>query len=232
MKAHRPIRVVVADDHRLFRQGLCVLLGHSREVEVVGEAGNGEEAVLRVREKRPDVLLLDLDMPVLDGISVTRILARTPDRPKIVLLSSYEDDARVRSAMQAGAAGYVAKRVDAQELIMILKAIVSGVVPVSPFLANLALAPKVAQAPASHLTAKEHEVLQFLAAGHSNSEIARRAYMSTDTVKAYLKSMFEKLQVRNRTQAAVAALEMGLVTRSQAPQPGGARPASPDRPTG
>jgi DNA-binding NarL/FixJ family response regulator len=206
-----PIRLVVADDHRIFRQGLCALLSRVPDVVVVGEAANGEEAILRVREKKPDVLLLDLDMPILDGVAVLRVLARRPDRPKVVLLSSYEDDGHVRSAMQAGASAYVAKRVDLHELVLILKGVVTGTVLTSPYLANLALGP----APGSReriarLSPKEREVLVLLVEGSSNSEIAHKVYMSTDTVKAYLKSIFEKMKVRNRTQAAVVALQAGL----------------------
>lgn len=214
-----PIRVVVADDHRLFRQGLCALLSRSHDVEVVGEARDGEEAILVAREKRPDVLLLDLDMPILDGIAVTRMLTERGERIKVIILSTYEDE-RVSLAMRVGAAGYVAKRVDLQELIAILKSTVAGKVPLSPFLSSLNLGANAegqrahGSQPGSLLTVREREVLRLLVQGYSNREIARTAFMSPDTVKAYLKAIFEKLQVRNRTQAAVVALQSGLLGTS------------------
>ena len=135
----RRLRVVVADDHGLFRAGLCTLLRCHRRIQVVGEACNGEEAILMVREKRPDVLLLDLDMPILDGITVTRILNRHGRRPKIIFLTSYEDETKVATAMRVGADGYVTKRVDVGHLVEIIQGIVAGRPPVSPFLANLPL---------------------------------------------------------------------------------------------
>jgi DNA-binding NarL/FixJ family response regulator len=216
MRSPAPIRVVVADDHRLFRQGLCMLLEKTRQVQVLGEACNGEEAVLLAREQRPDVLLLDVDMPIMDGITAARVLCRRPDAPKIVLLSSFEDDARIRAGMQAGAAGYVPKRVDALELVSILRGILSGHMPVSPFLANQTLEPGGFQDALGRLTERERLVLRLLAEGWSNREISQKAYMSRDTVKVYLKSIFEKLSVRNRTQAAVLAVQAGLPGRSPA----------------
>jgi len=224
----RPIRAVLADDHRLVRQGLRFLLERSREVQVVGEADNGEEAILQVREKRPEVLLLDVGMPILDGIAVTRILSRRPDCPKILLLSSHEDDERIRAGMQAGAAGYVTKRVELMELIQIVKAAVSGRSLVSPYLANLGLEFNVARERVRLLTVKEREVLCLLVRGHANREIARQAHMSCDTVKAYLKSVFDKLQVRNRTQAAVSAMQAGVMEPAVPLPPGpSAPPAGP-----
>jgi DNA-binding NarL/FixJ family response regulator len=216
MRSHAPIRVVVADDHRLFRQGLCLLLEKTRQVKVLGEASNGEEAVLQAREKRPDVLLLDVDMPIMDGIAAAKVLTRRPDAPKIVLLSSFEDDTRIRAGMQAGAAGYVPKRVDALELVSILRGFLSGHMPVSPYLANQTLEPKGVQDAFGRLTERERLVLRLLAEGWSNREISQKAYMSRDTVKVYLKSIFGKLSVKNRTQAAVLAVQAGWPSRSPA----------------
>jgi DNA-binding NarL/FixJ family response regulator len=217
MRLPAPIRVVIADDHRLFRQGLCLLLEKTREVQVLGEASNGEEAVLQARERRPDVLLLDVDMPIMDGVSAAKVLARRPGAPKIVLLSSFEDDARIRAGMQAGAAGYVPKRVDVIELVSIMKGILSGNLPISPFLVNQALEPGGGAREAfRRLTERERLVLRLLAEGWSNREISQKAYMSRDTVKVYLKSIFQKLSVKNRTQAAVLAVQAGWCSRPPA----------------
>jgi DNA-binding NarL/FixJ family response regulator len=214
MRLTRRLRVVVADDHRVFRQGLCALLRQHKGVHFVGGVRNGEEAVLMVRKKHPDVLLLDLDMPVLNGISVARILSRSRARPKIIFLTSYEEEAKVVAAMHAGADGYVTKRVDIDHLVEIMKDIMAGRAPVSPFLADLPLdslrQSSDALVLAPSLTGMERKVLRLVAQGLSNREIARSVYMSPDSIKVYLKSIFEKLNVRNRTQAAVLAFQMGL----------------------
>jgi len=232
MKRNGAIRLVIADDHRLFRDGLRALLRDARDVRVVGEARNGEEAVLVARRERPDILLLDLHMPVLDGIAVIRLLGKDPHRPRIVILSSDEEEVGVAAAMAAGADGYIAKRVDRDGLIDILKGTLSGNPPASPYLSNQ-LTPAANSGPAAGsnggperetatLSAKERDVLRLLAQGYSNPQIAATVYLSRDSVKAYLKRIFDKLQVDNRTQAAVLALKMGLV-----PVP----PAAGDKPT-
>ena len=225
MKRNGPIRLVIADDHRLFRDGLRALLRDAREVRVVGEARDGEEAVLVTRRECPDILLLDLHMPILDGIAVIRLLCKDPRRPRIVILSSDEEEAGVAAAMAAGADGYIAKRVDRQGLIDILKGTLAGNPPASPYLTNqLTAAPTTPPAghnggavpEASPLSAKERDVLRLLAQGYSDPQIAANVYLSRDSVKAYLKRIFDKLQVDNRTQAAVLALKMGLIPATQA----------------
>ena len=210
MRLCRRIRVVVADDHQLFREGLCLLLKAFPDIEVVGEASNGEEAVLVVRKTKPDVVLLDLEMPVLDGLSVMRVLAKdTAMRTKVLLLSSYENDEYIRDAMRAGATGYVLKRVGGQELVSILKGAVYGNLPLSPFLRNLSIGNNSEKKSLEGLTERERRVLDCLVVGYSNREIAKRTYISPDTVKLHLKNIFSKLKVRNRTQAAIVALQEG-----------------------
>ncbi len=221
MRNGRPIRVVLADDHTLFRQGLRTLLERFDHFQVVGEARDGEEAVLVARQTRPDVLLLDLRMPIMDGICVTRILAGKIRPLKILILSSFEDASLVAAAMRAGAAGFVAKRVDIDELVEIVKETVSGRTPLSPFLANLTAGEGQTSSMASAevgnncLTARERELLNLLAQGCTNGEIARTICMSSETVKARLKALFGKLQVRNRTQAAVVAVQCGMFGSSK-----------------
>jgi DNA-binding NarL/FixJ family response regulator len=211
------IRLIVADDHRLFRQGLCALLNGLTDMEVVGEAYNGEEAILKARDMRPDIVLMDLEMPNVDGVVATQLISEQLPEVKVVVLSAHEDDTRVFAAMQAGAWGYILKRVDRGELRIILHAIQRGEHVLSPYLANLALqhatqvTSEAAESLPTRLTAQELRVLQQVADGLSNDDIATTLSMSKDTVKAHLKHIFEKLQVENRTKAAVLALKAKLI---------------------
>lgn len=218
MSAHppAPIRTVIADDHKLFREGLHALLELEETVEIVGEARDGEEAVLLARTLAPDVVLMDIDMPGMDGVLATSLIKETGLGVKILMLSNHEDDARVSSAMKAGACGYVVKRVGMTDLVMIMTSVVAGRTVVSPYLADIVLNERRKEAhgaPATDfgLTERELKVLSFLVRGYSNKEISNTIYISQDTVKVHLKHIFEKLGVDCRTKAAVKAIQYGVL---------------------
>ena len=208
-----PIRVVVADDHPLIREGITASLGRAEDISVVGEARNGEEAVMLVARLLPDVVLMDLDMPAMDGVTAISVLTERFPGLKVLVLSAYEDNQHVYTAMQAGAVGYVIKRTDHASLLKVIRSAHQGDVLISPYLARLTL--KNLEPPSSHsgihLTIREKEVLKLIIEGHENDSIAEALAMSRDTLKTHLKHIFDKLQVKNRTQCAVKALEKGIL---------------------
>ena len=213
MLRRTPIRVVVADDHPLIREGIIASLGRAEDIRVVGEARNGEEAVALVTRQPPDVVLMDLDMPAMDGVTTISVLTEKFPGLKILVLSAYEDNQHVYPAMQAGAVGYVIKRTDHASLLKVIRSAHQGDVLISPYLARLTL--KNLETPSSHpgihLTSREKDVLNLIIAGHGNDAIAESLAMSRDTLKTHLKHVFEKLQVKNRTQCAVKAMEKGIL---------------------
>ena len=208
-----PIRVVVADDHPLIREGIIASLGRAEDIRVVGEARNGEEAVTLVTRLLPDVVLMDLDMPAMDGVTAISVLTERFPGLKILVLSAYEDNQHVYTAMQAGAVGYVIKRTDHASLLKVIRSAHQGDVLISPYLARLTL--KNLETPSSHpkihLTSREKEVLNLIISGRENDAIAEALAMSRDTLKTHLKHIFDKLQVKNRTQCAVKAIEKGIL---------------------
>jgi len=208
-----PIRVVVADDHPLIREGIIASLGSAEDISVVGEARNGEEAVMLVTRLLPDVVLMDLDMPAMDGVTAISVLTERFPGLKILVLSAYEDNQHVYTAMQAGAVGYVIKRTDHASLLKVIRSAHQGDVLISPYLARLTL--KNLEPTSSnleiHLTNREKEVLNLIIAGHENDAIAEALAMGRDTLKTHLKHIFDKLQVKNRTQCAVKAIEKGIL---------------------
>lgn len=213
------IRVLLADDHDVVREGLRMFLGIDPDLVVVGEAADGEEAVHLARLLRPDVVLMDLLMPVMDGIAaIAAIRTILPETEIIALTSVLESDAVVR-AVKAGAIGYLLKDTRAAELRRAIKAAASGQVQLAPQ-ASAYLLRKV-QAPAAHetLTGREAEVLQLLARGRSNKEIARTLQVSEDTVKSHVGHIFAKLGVQSRTQAVLSALHLGLISPEQEKPP-------------
>lgn len=183
-------------------------------MRVVGEARNGKEAVLLVSDLQPDVVLMDLDMPELDGVSAIRLLTQRYPALKILVLSAYEDNKHVFTAMQAGAVGYVIKRTDQISLLKIVRSAHHGEILVSPYLARQTL--KKLDKQVSHsdtnLTNREKEVLNLIIEGRDNNAIAEALSIGRDTLKTHIKHIFEKLQVSNRTQAAVMALETGILS--------------------
>lgn len=203
------IRVVIADDHRVVRDGLRYLLGVEPDIAVVGEADDGEQTLRVVRATRPDVLLLDLYMPVLDGQGVLTALGDLPERPAVVVLTSADDDEHLIAAIDAGATSYLLKTADADQVIAAVRDAATGTATLSPdLLARLTRAlrrPPEAD-PLQRLSARERQVLQLIACGCSNRQIARRLDIGEQTVKTHVSSILAKLDLRDRVQAAIFAL--------------------------
>ncbi|MFB4272793.1 response regulator [Nonomuraea sp. GTA35] len=204
------IRVLIADDHPVVRQGLRTFLDLQDDITVVGEAGDGAQAVELVGELSPDVLLLDLKMPVMDGLGALERLSGGATR--IVVLTSVSDPSDVGPAMRAGAAGFLYKDVDPTALVQAVRAVHGGQVLLAPEAAEAMLAPAAdAAVPAPvPLTEREREVLALIAAGRSNREIARSLAVAEKTVKTHVSNVLMKLGVQDRTQAALYAVRHGL----------------------
>ncbi|GAA4093519.1 response regulator transcription factor [Nonomuraea soli] len=214
-------RVLLADDHPVYRDGLRLMLSSTGQVDVVGTAADGHEAVARALDLRPDVVVLDLQMPGLDGLSATeRILADAPDTG-VLVLSMHEDDDTVLAAMRAGARGYLLKGADQTEILRAITAVAGGEIifgqalatRVSGYFSRLAHGGLTRAEPFPQLTPREREVLELIAAGLSNSEIAERLFLSPKTVRNNVSNVFAKLQVNDRAQAIVQAREAGLGRR-------------------
>jgi NarL family two-component system response regulator LiaR len=205
-------RVLITDDHGVVRQGLRMFLSLDPDFEVVGEASNGEEALAMARELRPDVVLMDLLMPVMDGISATeKIRAELPD-VEVIALTSVLEDASVTGAVRAGAIGYLLKDTDSEELSRAIKAAAAGRVHLAPEAAARLMREVRAPESPEALTDREAEVLRLLARGKANKQIASSLYVSEKTVKAHVSSILMKLGVQSRTQAALYAVRTGLVS--------------------
>ncbi len=204
------IRVVIADDHAVVRTGLTQLVATFEDVELVGAAANGEEAVELSGERAPDVVLMDLEMPVLDGIEATRrIRAAHPDIA-VVVLTSFSDRERILAALDAGAAGYLLKDAEPAELSKAIHAAARGDAPLDPKAARALLSARRAPSEADALSEREREVLAMVAEGLPNKLIAQRLAISEKTVKAHLTSVFRTIGVTDRTQAALWAQRNGL----------------------
>jgi DNA-binding NarL/FixJ family response regulator len=207
------IRVLLVDDHALVRQGLTDLLTAAEGIEVVGALGDGSVAAAAVTEHAPDIVLMDLSMPGLDGVAATReVLAARPET-KVIMLTSFSENARILAALEAGAVGYLLKDAEPDEIIKALRDAAAGGVPLSPKAARALLPtnrpPGAASADA--LTTREREVLSLVAIGLPNKTIARRLTISEKTVKAHLTRVFTVLGVSDRTSAALWAQRNGLV---------------------
>lgn len=209
----KAIRVLIVDDHEIVREGLQTLLSEEPEFEVVGLAGDSEAALSLAKKLNPDVILMDLVLPGLDGIETTkRIVAANPSA-KVLVLTSYSDDMRVRDAIQAGAIGYLLKDVLKSDLLNAIRSAAAGKPALHPD-AQQYLMRHISGTdtpPHSRLTSREFNILQLLAEGKSNKEVALALNLTEGTVKGYVSTIFDKLGVADRTQAALYAVEHGLV---------------------
>lgn len=205
-----PIRIVIADDHSVVRQGLRMFLALDPELEVIGEAQNGAEALKLAQELKPDVVLMDLLMPVMDGITaIAEIRGQLPDT-EVIALTSVLEDASVVGAVKAGAIGYLLKDTQSDELCRAIKAAAAGQVQLSPQAAARLMREVRAPDSPETLTERETDVLRLLAQGLANKEIARDLGIGEKTVKTHVSSVLLKLNVRSRTQAALYAAQIGL----------------------
>ncbi len=206
-----PVRVLIVDDHAVVRQGLRVFLILDSEIQIVGEAANGAQALTMARELRPDVVLMDLLMPVMDGITATATIRREMPHTEVVALTSVLEDALVVDAVRAGAIGYLLKDTQADELCRAIKAAADGQVQLSPKAAERLMREVRAPESPEALTERETEVLRLLAQGQSNKEIAATLNIGEKTVKTHVSNILAKLGVPSRTQAALYAVRIGLV---------------------
>ena len=205
-------RVLITDDHGVVRQGLRMFLSLDPDIQVVGEASNGREALAMVRDLEPDVVLMDLLMPIMDGISATKAIRSELPDVEVIALTSVLEDASVTGAVRAGAIGYLLKDTDAEELSRAIKAAAEGRVHLAPEAAARLMREVRAPENPEALTDRETEVLVLLARGKANKQIAGNLYVSEKTVKAHVSSILMKLGVQSRTQAALYAVRTGLVS--------------------
>lgn len=212
-----PLKLLIADDERLFRQSLKKLLEGTRDIRVVAEAADGQEAVLKAQATRPDIALLDVRMPKMDGIKAAKLISSLAPKIKILMLSIHDDDEKIISALRAGAMGYILKDADQKDFLEILRHAHLGKAWASPYLAHLTISqraglPKAAEDRKNQfvekysLTEQEFKILHLLAEGLSNEEMSRTVNLSRETIKMHVKALFRKLQVKNRTEAAVLAV--------------------------
>lgn len=215
------VRVVVIDDQTLVRQGIVGLLRLSGEVEVIGQASDGAEGLEVVAALRPDVVLLDLRMPILDGLGVLQALAAAGDRTPVLVLTTFPDDEALIAAMRAGARGYLLKDVSLDQLVDAITTLAGGGTIIQPSVTE-ALVRQLAGTSADvdpvglapePLTARETEVLRLLSGGYSNREIAEAMFLAEGTVKNHVSAVLLKLGVRDRTRAVLRGLELGLIQR-------------------
>jgi DNA-binding NarL/FixJ family response regulator len=210
------IRIVIADDHGVVREGLRALLGSESDMEVVGEAATGKEVLERATEFRPDVILMDIQMPDLNGIEATRRILEVNPEVGVVVLTMFEDDDSVFSAMRAGARGYVLKGAPPSEILKVLRAVAGGEAHFGPEIARRLMSffsvPEAASPEESfpELTSREREILDLIARGHTNTKIAARLFVSPKTVGNHISHIFTKLQVADRAHAIIRAREAGL----------------------
>jgi DNA-binding NarL/FixJ family response regulator len=213
-----PVTVLIADDHPVVREGLRGMLAADPAITVVGEAGSGDEAVAMARMHRPDVVLMDLRMPGGDGVQATTGILATAPGTRVVVLTTYETDADIVRAVEAGAAGYLLKDTPRQDLVAAIRAAARGETVLGPTVAGR-LVSQLRRPATEPLSAREAEVLALVARGSTNAEIGRALYISEATVKTHLLRAFGKLGVSDRTAAVTTAIELGML-----PAPGGRRP--------
>jgi DNA-binding NarL/FixJ family response regulator len=211
------LRILIAEDHPLFRKGMISLLSSVPEFEVVGQAATGEEAVVRAAQLQPDVVLMDLQMPEVNGIEATRRILQESPSVRVLVVTLFEGEESVFMALRAGARGYVLKDADEEEMVLAIRAVGRGEANFSPAIATRVLAFFASSPPGGApiqafptLTDREREILTLIAQGHPNPSIARQLSLSTKTVGNYVSNIFTKMQVADRAQAIIRAREAGL----------------------
>jgi len=214
------IRILIADDHSMVRQGLRMFLGLDPELEVVGEASNGDEAVRMARQLLPDVVVMDLVMPGMDGIAATKVIRDDLPETEVLALTSVLEDALVVGAVRAGAIGYLLKDLQGDELCRAIKAAAAGQVQLAPQAAVRLMQEIRTPEHSETLTGRENEVLRLLSQGLSNKEIAQHLALGEKTIKTHVSHILVKLGVQSRTQAALAAVRLGLVSPTSLSQGG------------
>jgi DNA-binding NarL/FixJ family response regulator len=207
-----PIRILIVDDHSVVRQGLRMFLSRDEELEIIGEAENGAQAVALATELRPDVILMDMLMPVMDGIEATGTIRKSMPDTEVIALTSVLEDAAIVGAIKAGAIGYLLKDTQAAELRRAIKAAAAGQVQLSPQAAARLMREVRAPDAPEQLTERETDVLKLLARGKANKEIAQELVIGEQTVKTHVSNILTKLGVQSRTQAALYAAQKGIVT--------------------
>ncbi|MGD9148473.1 MAG: response regulator transcription factor [Anaerolineae bacterium] len=218
MTETRPIRVILADDHAVVRKGIREFLEEEVDITVVAEAADGEQAVAMVAEHRPDVAVLDIQMPVASGIEATRRIKAHHPEVRVLILTAYDDDPYIFALLQAGASGYILKTADSADLVQAVRAVSQGESPLDPavtqkMVQQLATGrPLGAQASAEPLTGREVEVLRLVAKGLTNKAIGRALDISDRTVQGHLANIYGKLNASSRTEAVTKALQQGWLT--------------------
>jgi len=216
-----PLRLLVADDQAVVRMGFTAMLDSQPDMAVIGAAENGEQAIRIARELRPDVVLMDIRMPVLDGIEATRQLSRAQTPPKVLVLTTFDLDDYVYDALRAGASGFLLKDATPEEIIAAVRVVGAGDALLAPSVTRRLIAEFAGRkrltppAELDRLTAREREIFLHMAAGLTNAEIAARLYLAEQTVKSHVSSVLFKLEVRDRVQAVILAYESGLVVAGE-----------------
>jgi NarL family two-component system response regulator LiaR len=206
------IRILVVDDHTMVRRGLATFIGVFDDFSMVGEATNGESSIRLCNELNPDIVLMDMVLPDIDGASATRAIKREHPEIRVIFLTSFKDEVLIMNAMQAGAVGYLLKDISANELAQAIRGAMSGQVTFSPEAARIMLtANKQQPVPGGDLTERERAVLELMVEGLNNTQIAQRLFISPATVKSHVSNILSKLNVTGRTEAVALAIRHGLI---------------------
>lgn len=215
------IRVMLVDDHEMVRRGLALMLQTFEDFDLVGEATNGAQAVELCAQARPDVVLMDLVMPIMDGVQATRLIRQKHPETRILTLTSFSDQERIEEALKAGALGYLLKDTSIEQLAHAIRSAHAGKASLSPDAANAVISMATQPAIGHNLTTREREVLTLMAAGLSNLQIAERLSVGRATIKSHVSNLLKKLGVATRTEAVVLAFKHKLITKDSPPPSGG-----------